>query len=292
MTFHLHQPQTVDDALGLAATIGERGHFIAGGTDIVIQMHRGRRNPEHLIDLSGLKGLDTIEATPEGFLLGALVTHKTIERHPVLRADVTMLAEAAHTVGGHQVRNIGTVGGNIANASPAADVVVPLVALDAALTLQSIGGSRQISLSDFLVGPGKTGRRPDEMLSAIQFAKLPAGSGSAFLKSGRRKAMEISLVCVASCLTVRAAGLSRVRIALGAVGPTALRARAAEAMLEGQVADEDLISRAARQAARECTPISDVRASAEYRHLLVEVLVARALKKCINRAGGAGHGPD
>lgn len=288
MNFDLHQPRTVDDALGLAASFGERGHFIAGGTDIVIQMRRGRRNPEHLIDLSGLEGLDTIETTTEGFRLGAMVTHKAIERHPPFRADLGMLAEAAHMVGGHQVRNVATVGGNIANASPAADVVVPLVALDAAVTLRSTGGSRQVPLGDFLVGPGKTGRRADEMLSAIRFAKLPQGSGSAFLKSGRRKAMEISVVCVAACLTVRDAALSRVRIALGAVGPTALRACAAEAMLEGQAADRGLIGRAALCAAAECAPVSDVRASAEYRRLLVEVLVARALERCVERAGGSG----
>src|SRR5690606_31082521 len=184
-----------------------------------------------LIDLSGLHALDTIEVTEDGCCLGAMATHKSIERHPDFQSDLRMLVEAAHLVGGHQVRNVATVGGNIVNASPAADVVVPLLALDAVVTLQSAATSREVPLADFIVGPGKTTRRPGEMLRDIRFAKPPRGFGSAFLKKGRRRAMEISVACVAACLTVEDGMLSRVRIALGAVGPTALRARAAEAAL-------------------------------------------------------------
>jgi carbon-monoxide dehydrogenase medium subunit len=286
VNFELHQPQTVLDALELAGRFGERGQFIAGGTDLVVQMRRGRRNPEHLIDLSGLHGLDTIEVTEDGCCLGAMATHKSIERHPDFQSDLRMLVEAAHLVGGHQVRNVATVGGNIVNASPAADVVVPLLALDAVLTLQSASGSRQVPLADFLVGPGSTLRRPGELLREVRFARLPPSSGSVFLKNGRRKAMEISVVCVAVCLTLADGVLSQVRIGLGAVAPTALRARAAEAALEGKVVDHKLIAHAASLAAQECAPLSDVRASAEYRRLLVEALVGRAVENGIERARG------
>lgn len=283
MSFDLHQPQTVDDALGLAASFGARGHFIAGGTDLVVQIGRGRHNPDHLIDLSRIEGLNKIDVTSEGFRIGAMVTHKTIERHPSFQSDLTMLAEAAHVVGGHQVRNVATIGGNIANASPAADVVAPLLALDAVVTLESASGLRQVALDHFLLGSGKTDRRADEMLTAVHFSRLSPGSASVFLKNGRRKAMEISVVCVAACLTVRGSVVSNVRISLGAVAPRTLRARSAEAFLEGQAVNSDLITQAACLASEDCQPIDDVRASADYRRMLVSVLVARALEICIER---------
>lgn len=284
MKFELHQPLKIADALSLAARYGDGARFIAGGTDLVIQMRRKRHNPAHLIDLSQLRGLNEIVETEDGFRLGAMVSHKALERFPAFRDQVAMLAAAAHVVGGHQVRNVGTIGGNVANASPAADVVVPLLALDAGLTLQSSEGLRETPLRDFLLGPGRTTCRPDEMLTSIYFAKLPAGTGTAFLKSGRRKAMEISVVCVAACLSVANDICSGARIALGAVGPTTLRAYSAEAMLEGTRVDPEIVGQAARRAAADCTPISDVRASADYRRLLVEVLVERALHQCIERA--------
>lgn len=285
MNFELHQPQSHHDALSIAAHYGEKARFIAGGTDLVIQMRRKQLAPEHIVDLSQLRDVGVVEMNDK-FALGALVTHKTVERSPALQRQIVMLSEAAKVVGGHQVRNIATVGGNIVNASPAADVVAPLLALDAELILASSTGTRILALQNFLVGPGQTNRRADEMLSEIRFAKPLAATGTAFLKTGRRKAMEISIVCVAAKLTLEGNVCREVRIALGAVGPTTQRAFTAEEALEGAGVDPGLFREAGRLAAATCSPISDLRASADYRRILVATLVYRALLQCVKRAGG------
>jgi carbon-monoxide dehydrogenase medium subunit len=283
VNFDLHQPQSLQEALSLASLHGESARFLAGGTDLIIQMRRKRLAPPHIIDLSQLRDLDRITATAEHVVLGALVTHKAIERHPALQRELVMLTEAARVVGGHQVRNVATVGGNVVNASPAADVVAPLLALDAELSLVSCAGTRSVALKDFLLGPGHTDRRPDEMLTQIRFARPAPGTGTAFLKAGRRKAMEISIVCVAAMLTLDQV-CRNVRITLGAVGPTTQRAVAAEAAIEGRLPEANVVRDAARLAAADCNPISDLRASAAYRRILVETLVERALLQCVTRS--------
>jgi carbon-monoxide dehydrogenase medium subunit len=195
-----------------------------------------------------------------------------------------MLSEAARVIGGHQVRNVATIGGNIVNASPAADLVAPLLALDATLTLRDAENVRGEPLEAFLKGAGLTSRRPGELLTEIAFAAPAFGSASVFLKAGRRKAMEISVVCVAACLTLTNGICSDARIALGAVGPRTLRARAAEAFVEGREAKSEVFQEAGRLAALAGSPRSDVRASAEYRRSLTETLVERALAECAYRA--------
>jgi aerobic carbon-monoxide dehydrogenase medium subunit len=184
------------------------------------------------------------------------------------------------------VRNVGTIGGNVVNASPAADVVAPLLALDAELTLVSPTASRRLPLTEFLVGPGQTARRHDELLRYVHVRKLPTRSATAFIKAGRRKAMEISVVCVAARLTLDSEGRCvTAGIALGAVSATTMRARNAEQMLLGKAPTAESLREAGRLAAQACSPIDDVRASARYRTLLVEALVPRALERCIARIG-------
>jgi carbon-monoxide dehydrogenase medium subunit len=285
MSFAVHHPTSIGDAVALAREFGEKGRFIAGGTDLIVQINRRSESPAHLIDLTGLAELCGIGSGPDALLIGALTTHKMIERHPALQGPLAAVAEAARVVGGHQVRNVGTVGGNIANASPAADAVVPLVALEAAVALEGPDGQRNLALEDLLLRPGQTACRRDELIRHIRIDRLPARSATAFLKAGRRKAMEISIVCVAARLTLDAAEqhCEVARIALGAVGATCLRPRAAERALEGSAATDHAFREAARIAAGACSPIDDVRASAEYRRLLVEALVARALHNCVQR---------
>jgi carbon-monoxide dehydrogenase medium subunit len=279
---------SVAEAVALARQFGEAARFIAGGTDLMIQIGRRKLKPDHVIDLSALRALSGIEETPDGFSIGALTTHKAIERHPAFQRELVALPESARVVGGHQVRNVATIGGNIVNASPAADVVTALLALDAELILAGTGGERRIRLDDFLLGPGQTDRRPDEVLKAICFARLPAASATSFLKAGRRKAMEISVVCVAARLTLSADGTTceTVRLALGAVGPRVLRARAAETFLAGGDASAERFRAAGRLAAEGASPISDVRASARYRRQLIEVMVGRALARCAQAIRG------
>jgi len=171
------------------------------------------------------------------------------------------------------------------NASPAADVVPVLLTLDATVACVGAGGERTVALEEFLVGPGQTVRRPGELVTAVQFAAPPARSATAFLKAGRRRAMEISVVCVAARLTLDPSGERCVeaRIALGAVAPRTWRAREAERVLEGRAIGPEALREAGRVAAADCRPISDVRASARYRQLLVETLVPRALARCVER---------
>ncbi len=285
MTFEFHEPTSVAEAVALAARFGQSARFLAGGTDLMVQIRRGRVAPRHVVSLHRVPGLDALDVNGQ-VRLGSLVTHRRLERSPHFQGRLRALVEGAEVVGGHQIRNVGTVGGNVANASPAADVVPVLLALDAAVTCVGPDGPRTVPLDDFLLGPGLTARRADELLTAVTFPFPPPRSGTAFLKAGRRRAMEISLACVAVRLTLAADGerCADVRIALGAVGPRALRARAAERLLEAQPLTEDQLRRAGQAAAAECQPITDVRASAAYRRLLVETLVSRALERALARS--------
>jgi carbon-monoxide dehydrogenase medium subunit len=284
MTFEYHEPASLHEAVEMGARFGADGRFLAGGTDLIIQIHRGKVAPRHVVSLHRVPGLDGI-AVNGAVTLGALVTHRALERHPAFQEGLRGLVEGAEVIGGHQVRNVATVGGNIVNASPAADVVPVLLALGAAVTCASPGGERTLPLDAFLLGPGQTARRPDELLTTVRFPAPAERSATAFLKAGRRKAMEISVVCVAARVTLDRA-LERcldARIVLGAVAPTAWRARSAEEALAGRAPADEALREAGRLAAAGCRPISDVRASARYRRHLVEMLVPRALARCLAR---------
>src|SRR5215831_13112122 len=268
MSFEYHEPTSVAEAVHLGARFGADGRFLAGGTDLVIQMRRGKLHPRHVVSLHRVPGLDGVDANGS-VTLGALVTHRALERHAAFQGRLRALVEGAQVVGGHQVRNVGTVGGNIVNASPAADVTPVLLALDAAVTCVGPGGERTLPLDGFLTGPGQTALRPGELLTRVRFSVLS----------------EISVVCVAARLTLDATGerCAEARIALGAVAPTTRRARAAEQALVGRAPTPATLREAGRLAAVESEPISDVRASARYRTLLVETLVTRALARCVAR---------
>lgn len=284
MSFEYHEPSSIAEAVDLGARFGGDGRFLAGGTDLIVQMRRGTVAPRHVVDLGRVPGLAAIETNGD-VRLGALVTHRAIERCPAFQGRLRGLVEGAAVVGGHQIRNVGTVGGNIANASPAADVVPVLLALDARVVFVGPGGERRVLLEEFLVGPGQTALRPGEVLTSVSFAALGERTATAFLKAGRRRAMEISVVCVAARLTLDAADERCVeaRVALGAVAPTTWRAREAERVLEGRAPTPEAFREAGRVAAAGCRPVSDVRASARYRRLLVETLVPRTLARCLAR---------
>jgi carbon-monoxide dehydrogenase medium subunit len=284
VSFEYHEPTSVREAVALGARYGAQARFLAGGTDLLIQIRRGQLLPRHVVSLHRVPGLDAIEI--DGMVtLGARVTHRRLERATQLRGGLQALIESAEVVGGHQIRNVATVGGNIVNASPAADVVPVLLALDAEVTCLGPDGERTLPLEGFASAPGVTARRVDELLTSVRFHRLPPHSATAFLKAGRRRAMEISLVCVAVRLTLDASRerCLEARIALGAVAPTALRARAAEGGLQGRPLTAEALRDAGRAAAGEARPISDVRASARYRASLVATLVERALARCGER---------
>lgn len=283
--FDYHQPESLADAVDLAARFGGQASFLAGGTDLIVQIERGRVAPRHVIGLGRVPGLAGIEVNGR-ITLGARVTHRAIEQTPALAGPLRCFVEGAEVIGGHQVRNVATIGGNLVNASPAADLVPCLLALDGVVTLVGPGGEREVPIERFLLGPNRTARRPDELVTRVDLPALPPRAATAFLKAGRRRAMEISVVCVAARLDLDAT-LERcleARVVLGAVAPTAVRAHAAERLLEGQPVGGEAFRRAAEAAQEACRPIDDVRASAGFRQHLVGVLVRRALDRCVERA--------
>lgn len=278
-----HRPTTLEEACGLLSRHGDTSKVLAGGTDLVIQLRRRRIAAEHIVDISGLRDLRGIRETADHVIIGALTLHKMIETSEVLNRRIPMLVEAAKLVGGHQVRNAGTAGGNIVNASPAADLVVPLLASHARLVLVEPAGRREIDLDRFLLGPGKVMLHAGEILTDILVPKPPIGTTSVFLKAGRRRAMEISVMAVAASLRLVDGRCRDVRIALGAVAPQVFRVGAAEAAIEGKSPSPAHFDTAGKAAADTASPRSDVRASAAFRSILVERLVRRALDICVLR---------
>jgi len=256
---------------------------LAGGTDLMPQRRAGRLPAGHtLLNIRRVPGLDGI--TLEGALrLGALTTITTLRTHPLVLAHAPLLAEAADHFASEQVRNAATLGGNICNASPAGDMLPPLLALDAEIELAALDragcvATRRVALDRFFTGPGRTARGATELLTAVHLILPPPGTRMRFYKTGTRPALDISTIAIACAARIDDAGRLRgVRLALGAVAPTPLRARHAEALLEGAVLDAGLAERAAACAAEEATPIDDVRASAWYRRELVHNMTRRVL---------------
>jgi CO/xanthine dehydrogenase FAD-binding subunit len=280
--FDLLTPDTLDEALALLTDPG--GQPIAGGTDLIPLMQTDKLRPERLIDLSRLSALRHIRHEGDGLVrIGALTTHTQLETSALLWGQATVLAQAARSVGGVQIRQRGTLGGNLAHASPAADVALALLALEAQVTLRNQSGARQLPLSEFLTGPGQTACSDDELLTQVSFALPGPASGSAFRKLGKRSAMIIAVVGVAAVLLLEDGLIRDARIALGSVAPTVIRAPQAEALLRDQSPGEALFHRAGQVAQGEAQPIDDFRASAEYRRRMVGVLTRRALGKAYDQ---------
>jgi len=288
MPFDFHEPTSVDQACDLLMRHGKDAAPLAGGTALLIDMRHQERQPHHIVSLWQIPGLDSLEAN--GHLrIGTLLTVAAL-RDSVAGAALLGLHEAARSLGSQQVQNMATVGGNLCKASPGADLVPPLLCLDADLELRSSGAGREAPLDGFLTGPDQTALAPGELLTAIRLPSPPPRSGTAFLKIMRRQALDCSIVSVCARVTLEQdlSTCREARIGLAAVAPNPFRAKSAEALLAGAPLADDVLRAAARQARREARPISDVRASAEYRSLLVETLVERTLRLAAERARLAG----
>ena len=281
-----YQPTTTSEALALLAEHGERARVIAGGTDLILELERGVRSQRTLVDITripGLGGIELDEAKGE-ITLGPLVTHNDVVASPLLVERAFPLARACWEVGAPQIRNRGTVAGNLITASPANDTITPLWALDGAVTLVSQQrGSRRLPFDQFFKGVRRTALEPDEMLAAIHLRALPATARGLFIKLGLRRAQAISLVNVAVVLDFDGDLITAARITLGSVAPTIVRAREAEASLVGRPLSDTGMHHAAELAVQAAHPIDDVRATADYRASMVGVLVERALRQL--RAG-------
>lgn len=272
------KPTSVAEAVKLLDEYGEKGRLIAGGTDLLVE----KAQVEVLIDITGL-GLDYIKSDSQGARIGATTTFADIEASPLLgKSPYNVLAQAARQIGTPQIRNVATIGGNICYAVPSADSAPALLVLDATLSIAGPTGERSIDIADFFRDVRKNALDRGELLTEIQLPTLPARTGTAFIKKGRVATADLAVVNVAVRLTITADNICQdVCIALGAVAPTPLRVKEAEAMLRGEEPQEELLRQVAARASEEIKPISDVRSSAEYRRTLSCILVERVLKEAV-----------
>jgi len=288
-TFEYLAPQTIDEAVRLLSEHGRAARPIAGGTDIVVQMKEGATRfpyPEYIVSLSRISELRGIAFSEEGGLVvRAGTTMAEIAGHPVIRERYTTLAESAGVVGSRQTMNMATIGGNLCNAAPSADTAPALLALEAEAVVAGPSGRRNIPVRDLFAGPGQTTLAPGELLAELHIATPAPGTGSVYRRHTSRKQMDIAVVGVAAVLTLAYGDrIQAARIALGAVAPTPIRAPRAEAALAGQPAGDEAFARAAEIAAGECSPIDDLRGSAEFRRHLVRVMTGRMLREAAARA--------
>lgn len=276
--FNYFSPEDFGEALILLTSKKGPVFVIAGGTDLIPRMRAHQVEPISLIDLKNLS-LDRISSDASSIHIGACVTLTQIIESEMINDYLPALVSACKTMAGPPVRNRATIGGNLATASPAADTAPPLLIYDAVVVVRGMEGQRLIPVNDFFVGPGKTGLSTGEIITEIVIPKPPTISGCSFIKFGKREAMAIAVVSVAVRLSLDSEGrIDQSRIALGSVAPTPIRAINAENLLNGQMINDDLMQDAGLEAGQATLPITDIRASAEYRRSITEVLVRRAIR--------------
>ena len=284
--FEYHAPTSLGEALDQLSRHGGKAKVLAGGTDLLVSMKKREILPEHLINLKGIEALKHIHYNKKrGLEMGALVTLAEIERLTIVREKFSALWDAVNVIAAPQIRSLATIGGNLCSAVPSADTAPPLVALGASVTLAEKNGERTLLVEDFFKGPGASVLNSDEILRYVSIPDPPENSGGAYLKLMRRNAMDLALVGVAACLRLDKGKrvCKKVRIALGAVAPKPMRALKAEEVLLNKEADEHLAIEAGKVAAQEALPISDIRASKEYRADMVRVLTKRAVMAALKR---------
>jgi carbon-monoxide dehydrogenase medium subunit len=283
--FEYLAPKTLEEALALLDKHKDRAKVIAGGTDFLPKMKSWEATPQYLIGLKNVPGLDYIEhSNTKGLRFGALATLHSIEVSPIIQEGFGVLAQAARSIGSAQIRNVGTVAGNLCMAVPSADTAPALIVLGAKLKLVSLKGERIVPVEEFFAGPFQTVLGKAELLTEIQVPNLLPCSGGVYLKYTLRRAMDLAIVGVAAMIISDNGTCREVKIALGAVAPAPFRATKAEAVLNQKVAKDELIEETAQVASEEARPISDIRASAEYRREIVRVLTRRAVKQAWEKA--------
>jgi carbon-monoxide dehydrogenase medium subunit len=274
---HYHTVRSVDEAVELLAKYSGSARIVAGATDLILELEAGLRpDLKGLIDITRVPGLDHITKDDEGWIhLGPLVTHNHCAVSKLIIENAYALARACWEVGAPQIRNRGTIVGNLITASPANDSITPLMALGAQVTLRSTSGERVVPLADLYTGVRQTVMRADEFMADIAFPAPPEGNRSTFIKLGLRRAQAISIVNVAAVLELDDSAVVQASIALGSVTPTVMRAGAAEDYLRGKTLDEETIQRASELAVEAASPIDDVRGSARYRVEMVRSRYSR-----------------
>ncbi len=285
--FEYEEPSAIADVVALLTKYGDKAWVLAGGTDLLVQMKMERVRPQCLVSLGKVPGLSKIEAQEDGLHIGARTSIRAIRFAPQVQLNYQALAEACASFSTTQIQFMGTIGGNLCNASPASDTAPALIVLGAQLCLAGPKGERRVPVQDFFSGPGKTVLQTGELLVSIIVPPGRPRTSSAFLKTGRVVA-DIAKANAAVMLERDAAGerIAGCRLAFGSVAPTPLRARRAEALLTGQVFHHDLVMQAAQIASEEISPIDDVRSTAWYRREIVKVMTHDGLYRAWDRAGG------
>ena len=281
--YEYYQPDTLEEAFRLKKTIPD-SLFISGGTDLMVRIKKKELCPYALIslrsipNLSGVKNGNTIRIGAMTSICDFLKNSLLLEKYPVL-------VEAAKAIGSVQIRNVATIGGNLCNGSPAADMVPPLLVLEAKIRLQSDKKSRELPIEKFFLGPGETDLSSEEILTDILLGPLAQSTKAIFLKKGRTK-MDLAVASVAVLISTDGNNCLSARIAAGSVAPTPLRLFKVEALLEGATLSQQVLAEAQQLAAKCVSPITDIRSTAEYRRHIVGVLVKRALKKLMDHEFG------
>ena len=283
--FTYEAPGTVDEAVRLLAAPGDGARVLCGGTDILIQMRAGVRKPSRLVDVKGIPELRQIKFDPKsGLRLGAAIACIEIFENELMQKHYPGLTEAAHLIGSTQIQSRASVGGNLCNGSPAADTTPALIALSAVAHIVGPGGARDVPVEEFVTGPGQTVMKPGELLVELRIAAPKPHSSDAYLRLIPRNEMDIAVVGVGTALTLDGNRCVAAKIALGAVGPTQIVARKAGESLVGKTLDDAAIENAGRLASEVCTPIDDMRGTAEYRRHITGVLTRRTLQIAAERA--------
>jgi len=274
----------LDEALASLAELGDKAQVLAGGTDVMIQLERGEISPETLVHIERIEGMRSI-AENGRLTLGALVTHIDLAQSPVLCDRYQSVARAASLVGGWQTQAVGTIGGNVCNASPAADLLPPLLVHGANVLLASKDrGEREVPLADFVVGRRTIAREPDELVTGFSLDNSDSRTADIYKKVGRRGAMEVAIVGLAIRLSVDSTGtINDARIAVCSVAPVPFRAQAAEQALLGTKANSEETRTAAALILEQAEPIDDVRATARYRKMVLPRIFENAVDQCYSR---------
>ncbi|MYG08866.1 xanthine dehydrogenase family protein subunit M [Candidatus Poribacteria bacterium] len=279
-SFEFYEPTTLAEASRLFAE--EHAQLLAGGTDIIIGMKAYTETPETVISLQKIPGLAGITTDGDSISIGAMTKVREVELSGDIPQHHTALAEGASEIGSIQIRNLATIGGNIAHASPAADTVAGLLVADAQVDIASADGERSVPIDELFTGPGQTVLTPGEIITRFRLPK-PA-SGSHYIKHKIREVMDLAFIGVAAAVNLDNGTITDARIGLAAVAPTPIRATAAEDLLKGNAPTPALLEQAGETAAAGCSPISDLRCSAEHRREMVDVLTRRTLQYALERA--------
>jgi len=280
--FDYHMPESLAEAYGLMEKLKGNARYIAGGTDVVVRVKQRAIEPDALISLRNIPELSGVHWNG-GLRLGSMTLFRDMERDQDLAGAYPALVQAVRVLANPQVRNVATVGGNLANAAPSADCAPPLLVLEAVLTLEGPGGTREVPLEEFFTGPGQTCLETAEIIKSIAVPALEKGAGTAFLKTGR-VSQDIALINAAALVVMDGGVCTRCRLSAGAVAPVPLRLKGAEKAVEGQEITPDLLEKVKGIVEEEVSPITDVRSTADYRRIMSGVLAKRAI---VQAAGSA-----